>query len=83
MPTIAEELRAEGRKEGFEEAWAEGRRQGRNIGVLRLLERRFGALPEETRARVLASKPSDSEFEALVGRVIDAPTLDAVFGTRH
>ena len=44
--------------------------------LLRQLEQRFGALPEEARSRIAAA--SSSEVDAMVLRVLTANTLDEV-----
>jgi hypothetical protein len=47
--------------------------------VLRLLQRRFGALPEDTEARVLRGDSAD--LERWHDRGLDAPSLDDVFAS--
>jgi hypothetical protein len=97
MATIAQELRAEGRDEGWKDGRAEGRNEGRNEGLrdgrnegwregridalLSILAERFGELPEEVRARVHASEAS--QVDVWLQRAWRAPSLDAVFETRH
>jgi len=69
-----------GRQEGRQEGRREGQRQG-ELNVLRvLLARRFGRLPGWAEDRL--SSLTQPELEALVPRVLDAPTLEAVFGCR-
>jgi hypothetical protein len=59
----------------------EGEQQGRQSGkaalLLRQLERRFGALPDWARDRVLAADTDMTEEWGL--RVLDAASLDDVF----
>ncbi len=59
MPTIAENWlergRAEGRVEGRAEGHAEGRLEGERQMLVRLLEMRFGPLPEHYRTRIDAA----------------------------
>ena len=84
MGTIAEAYvergRSEGLATGMERGRAQGMEQGRAEGVkvlMRVLERRFGALPALARERI-----SDAQIPDLyvwLDRAIDAPTLDAVF----
>jgi hypothetical protein len=62
-----------GRKEGRKE----GRNEGEGVALLRLLERRFGALPQTVTARV--AKASTEEIERWLDRVLDAASMDAVF----
>lgn len=72
-----EKGRAEGRAEGRTEGRAEGRMEGEAKSLVRLLEKRFGALPEPLRAQVFeADVPS---LDAWLDRVFDAPDLHAVF----
>jgi hypothetical protein len=59
----------------------EGEQQGRQSGkaalLLRQLERRFGALPDWARDRVLTADTDTMEEWGL--RVLDAASLDEVF----
>jgi hypothetical protein len=76
------ELLAERVKE-WTKSWVEqGAQQGRHEGeaalLLRLLERKFGPVPEEVRQRVAAA-----DSDALLAwseRVLTAETLEEVFG---
>ena len=65
MPTVAEEWKKEGRAEGKAET------------LLRQLERRFGAVPEDARARVLAASVGD--LDAWLDAFVSASSLDDVF----
>ena len=73
MGTIAQRLRREGRIEGR----AEGLQEGEARFLTRLLERRFGPLPDEIAARIAAA--STSQLERWYDAVLDAPTCEAVF----
>ncbi|MGH8475077.1 MAG: Rpn family recombination-promoting nuclease/putative transposase [Methylococcales bacterium] len=67
----------EGRVEGCVEGRVEGRVEGEASLLLRLLERRFGALPEAVRQRVAAA---DAETLLIWGeRVLDARTLEEIW----
>lgn len=66
--TVITDAKAEGR--------AEGVRQGQTQALLRLLTRRFGALPPETGAQILSA--SLPQIELWFDRALDAPNLDAV-----
>ena len=74
-----EEGRVEGREEGREEGRVEGRVEGREEGaarlLLRLLEHRFGKLPETVIERV--HQLSLAEAEALVDQALGAESLAA------
>jgi hypothetical protein len=66
-----------GRKEGQRQGQRQGRKQGEAMALLRLLGRRFGALPEAVTARVTLA--STAEIERWLDRVLDASSLDEVF----
>jgi hypothetical protein len=57
---------------------AEGRSEGQREMLVRLLGKRFGALPEEAAARINAAEPA--QLEAWFDRVLTAPTLADVLG---
>ena len=71
--------RAEGRREGRKEGRKQGRRQGSAALLARQLERRFGPLPEQLRARL--ERAGETEIERLADAVLDAASLDEVFGS--
>ena len=81
MATIAQRLRQEGRTEGWEKGLQEGRTEGLQEGearfLTRLLERRFGPLPDELAARIAAA--NTSQLERWHEAALDAPTCEAVF----
>jgi hypothetical protein len=72
--TTADMLRAEGEAKGR----AEGRAEGAARLLVRQLGRRFGAVPDGVRKRIDAA--SLEQLEAWSDRVLDAATLDDVFG---
>jgi hypothetical protein len=65
-----------GRQEGRQEGRREGRQEGEATLLLRLLERRFGALPASVTNRVAAAGTATLEEWSL--RVLDAKGLDDV-----
>ena len=69
MPTVAEAWKEEGRAEGLV--------QGKAETLLRQLERRFGAVPEESRTRVLAASVED--LDAWLDAFVSASSLDDIF----
>jgi hypothetical protein len=75
--TTADLLREEGRQKGLEEGRKEGRKEGHEEGqrrmLLKLLDARFGRLPDVTVARVNAAPLAD--LETWAERVLTAPTL--------
>jgi predicted transposase YdaD len=79
--SIADKLEARGEARGRAEGEARGRAEGEARGralLLRMLERRFGALPEDAHARVLAATPA--QVEAWTLRVLDAAAIEDVLG---
>jgi len=77
LMTIAERLRTEGREQGRKEGRKEGREENQRDMLLKLLERRFGALPEPVMERIRGAgiKQLDRWFD----RGITARSLRAVF----
>ena len=64
---------------GREEGRKEGRKEGEAVLLRRLLLRRFGAVPAWAEARLRGATPA--QLEAWGERVLDATTLEDVFGT--
>ena len=54
-----------------------GRNQGESLALIRVAERRFGPLPDAVRERIRAADLDT--IEAWLDRVVDAPSLDALF----
>ena len=79
MGTIGEIWSRQAREEGLALGKMEGLAIGEAKALTRLLERRFGPLPRYLADRIEAADLATAErwFEA----AIDAPSLDAVFGT--
>jgi hypothetical protein len=76
MKDALDELRQEGRIEGRIEGRVEGRVEGRADTLLKQLAARFGRVPAETRARILAANEATVTRWSI--RVLTAPTLEAV-----
>lgn len=70
VSNVADQLRVEGRLKGL----AEGQRST----LLRQLRSRFGALPADVIARVLAA--DGAQLDLWTERILTAPTLSAVLG---
>jgi hypothetical protein len=66
-------------EEGREEGLAEGERNGRVEILLKLLTARFGRVPADAKAKVLAATPQTLDRWAL--RALTAASLQAVLGT--
>lgn len=73
----AAEGRDEGRKEGLKEGRKEGRKEGQQELLGKLLDLKFGELPDWARERLRTANEAD--LERWTERVLDAPTLDGVF----
>ena len=67
------------RDEGIEQGMREGRAEGERAVLARLLRRRFGPLRGETAERL--RRATEADLEAWADNVLDAGTLDEVFGT--
>ena len=67
----------QGRQEGLNQGLSQGRQEGQLELVTRQLTRRFGPLPEWATARLQAADAS--QLEQWADRVLDAPSLEAVF----
>lgn len=70
----------EGRQEGRQEGEQKGRKLGEAALLLRLLERRFGALPDWVAGRVTAADTETLEEWGM--RILDAASLEDVIAER-
>ena len=70
MKTVAQQIEDAGRAVGFAE--------GRSETLTRQLQRRFGPLPSAVRSRITGA--SLEELDIWVDQVLDAPSLEAMFG---
>ncbi len=85
MQSFAEEMKEEGRQEGLERGMerglerglAEGRVQERTAILRRMLERKFGSLPEGASTRLGTATPED--LELWLDRVLTEDSIDGVF----
>ncbi len=77
LATRIEKWMEESKQQGRLEGEQRGRQSGKAALLLRLLERRFGVLPDWARDRVLAADTDRMEEWGL--RVLDAASLDEVF----
>jgi len=76
--TLIERGKAEGIAKGIAKGRAEGRVEGKAEGLFRLLTRRFGPLPHELERQLAGA--SATELDAWFDNVLEAPSLEAVFG---
>jgi hypothetical protein len=67
----------DGHRDGHREGHREGQARGKAETLLRLLRRRFAAVPESVAARLAAA--SGPELDRWTDRVLDAATLDDLF----
>ncbi len=72
---------AEGQARGLAKGISEGEARGEAKSLMRLLVKRFGPLPEAVVSQIAAG--SIEELDRWVDRVLDAPTLEAIFGERR
>ncbi len=77
LGTIAETLRAEGEARGIAKGEARGIAKGEARSLVRLLERRFGPLPDADRRRIAGA--TLDQLDRWFDRGLDAGTLEAVF----
>lgn len=76
--TMAEKLRAEGRKEGHKQGRKEGRVAAKAEDVLYVLRRRQGSVPAAVRQRVLATE-DERLLQRWLDRALVAGSVDEVF----
>jgi len=62
----------------MEQGRIEGRAEGEGKSLMRLLERRFGTLPEAARERI--ANANIEQLDRWLDRVFDAENLGAVLG---
>jgi flagellar biosynthesis/type III secretory pathway protein FliH len=72
-----QELKSEGRREGRQEGRQEGRREGEAAVLRRLLQRRFGPLPDWVEQRLDAADLP--EFDEWSLRLLEARSLADIF----
>jgi len=76
--TIAEQFRQKGIEQGIEKGIERGMPLGQRAVLVRLLERKFGTLPDNAKARLDAA--DEAELGQIADRILFADSLDAVFG---
>ena len=89
MGTLVETWKQEGKAEGLaagevlgrEKGFAEGEAKGEAKSLVRLLVKRFGPLPAPVVTQIAAR--TIEQLDRWIDRVLDAPTLEAVFGERR
>ena len=81
MAGYAEFLIQEGKQAGLQEGRQEGRQEGERLVLERQLLRRFGTLSPEITEKL--SEASSVDLENWAENVLDAKTLEDVFGSSH
>ena len=81
MAGMYQRARDEAMRRGIEQGVRRGRVEGERAVVERLLLRRFGELPRSASERLVGASTSD--LERWADRVLDANSLDDVFGPRR
>ncbi len=72
-----EEGLQKGLQQGMQQGMQQGKLEGETMVLERLLTKRFGPLSDETCARLRTA--TQSQLEQWADRILDAPTLAAVF----
>jgi hypothetical protein len=78
MSSFAERFIQQGKQEGKQEGREEGRQEGEAVVLLRLLQLKFGAVPETVRRRI-----EDADAQTLLAwseRVLTATSIEQVIG---
>ena len=78
MAGVIQRAREEGVRQGMQRGMEQGRVEGERAVLERQLRRRFGRLPPATARRL--DRASQADLEAWAENVLDADTLDEVFG---
>ncbi len=78
MRTMLPTLRESWKREWLAQGKAEGLAQGKAEALVRLIEKRYGPLPPASRERIMSADAAT--IEAWLDRVMDAPSLEALFG---
>ena len=77
--------KTEGRKEGRKEGRQEGRKEGRDEGaawmLTKLIEQRFGPIPDWARAHIQSAGPE--QLMRWGQLILTAPSLEALFEPGH
>ena len=70
--------RQEGLQEGLQAGMQTGMQTGEALALQKLLIKRFGTLPTDTINQITTA--STAQIDAWLDRVLDAPSLDTIFG---
>ncbi|HAR59873.1 MAG: hypothetical protein ACJAZ5_002863 [Alloalcanivorax venustensis] len=73
-----ERQRLVGVRQGVEQGIEQGRLDGERALVLRLIQRRFGEVPPSVHKRLQSAR--QHQLETWADRVLDADSLDDIFG---
>ena len=81
LANLGETWKKRWKAEGVAEGEARGETRGEAKALIRLLEKRFGQLPTDTRERVLAA--DTSSIEIWLDRLMEAPSLEVLFSSTN
>ncbi|MDO8607294.1 MAG: hypothetical protein Q7R40_12220, partial [Phaeospirillum sp.] len=81
LANLGETWKKRWKAEGVAEGRVEGEARGEAKALIRLVEKRFGPLPGDLQARVLAADAVS--VETWLDRLIDAPSLDVLFSATN
>ena len=71
-----------GIEKGLQQGVQQGMQQGEALALQKLLSKRFGVIPAEIAGKI--SSASTEQIDEWLDLVLDAPSMDAMFGsTRH
>jgi hypothetical protein len=72
---IVNEWKAEAEREGYEMGERKGERLGRVEVILRLVQKRYGEVPEEL-GKAIRACIDKAKFDAWIDAIVSAPSLD-------
>jgi hypothetical protein len=81
MPEHEGELMSIAAREWMAEGRLQGQKEGRRDSLVRILERRFGAIPDAIRARIMSGNMA--EVDAWLDKAVDVGALEDVFSERY
>lgn len=73
-----EQGREQGLEQGIEQGLQQGMQREAQIILMRLLQKRFGALGEETHTRI--HNATLEQLSMWTDKILESPTLSAIFG---
>ncbi|QFY88705.2 DUF4351 domain-containing protein [Magnetovirga frankeli] len=77
----AKDYRAEGMRQGMQQGLQQGMQQGEALALQRLLRKRFGEIPAGVAEQI--SRASAEQIEGWLDQVLEASSLESLFGNIH